>query len=81
MRLFIVTCILGIFLGVGAGLSEAGGPSGDGWDSPQQQMAPQTKVVVVQPDNDNTAIYVVGGMTLLGTLGAAAIGVRRNRKG
>ncbi len=73
MRLFAATFILGLFLGTAA---LAGGPSGDG---PEQQMA-QTKVVVVQPEGDNTAAYV----TAFGVIAAAGIGylgVRKSRKG
>ena len=62
-----------------AGAAFAGG--GDYNDMPQQQVAmPQTKVVVVQPEGDNTAAYVTAGAVIVAA-GIGYLGVRKNRKG
>jgi len=75
MKRFLV--ILGFSLLV-AGTSLAGGGLSE--DTPQQQMAPQGKVVVVTPPSDNTAIYVGAAATVVTGLGVALIGVRARRK-
>ena len=74
MRKLLVMLGLGLLT---AAVAQAGGGSFD--DMPQQQMAPQGKVVVVTPPSDNTAIYVGATATIVTGLGVAYIGVR-NRK-
>ncbi len=71
MRLLAATFILSLFLGTAA----LAGGSYD--DSPQQQMAPQTKVVVVPDKSDNTGLIIVAVVGLVGTLGAAVITTRK----
>jgi hypothetical protein len=53
---------------------------GGNFDQEQEQMsAPQSKVVVVNPPSDNTAIYVGAAATVLAA-GIGYLGVRHQRK-
>ena len=73
MRLFAATFIFSVFIGTSAFAM-------GGWEEPEQQkMAPQTKVVVVQPEPDHTAIYV-GAVATVIAAGIGYLGVRRSRK-
>jgi hypothetical protein len=60
-----------------AGASLAGGGNFD--DMPQQQMAPQGKVVVVAPPSDNTGAYIAAMATVVAA-GLGYLGVRQARK-
>ncbi len=76
MKMLVATFLISLFLGTGA--AAAGG--GD-FDSPQQQMSPQSKIVINVPEpKTNWQIPVgVAVVTALGGIGVAL--VRRNRKG
>ncbi len=73
MRTFLAAAVLALFLAPAAFAGNAGGDQ-------QQQMAPQTKVVVIQPDGggSNWVIPVsVAAVGALGVLGAAIVTNRR----
>jgi hypothetical protein len=75
MRTFLAAAVLALFLAPAAFAGNAG-------DSPQQQMAPQTKVVVVQPDNggddNNWAVpAIVAAIGAAGVVGAAYVSKRK----
>jgi hypothetical protein len=66
MRTFLAAAVLALFL---APAAFAGGPAED---MPQQQMAPQTKVVVVPVDKGNGDSNVVG-LAIVAAIGAAGV--------
>jgi hypothetical protein len=53
--------------------------AGGGDFGPEQRAVPQTKVVVVQPDGNNTAIYVGAVATILAA-GIGYLGVKHSRR-
>lgn len=76
MRKLLLALLLSLFLGTGVALA------GGGYDvSPQQQSAPQGKIVVNVPDNGND--WVGPAIGAVGAIAAAGIGlyaVRSRRK-
>jgi hypothetical protein len=75
MKILLATAVTALFL-----LIPFAAMAGGGLDTPEQMALPQTKVVVVQPNGDNTAAYVAAAAVVVAA-GIGYLGVRKNRRG